>query len=259
MQLDLQRLRKLVRLDVAAPALPAHVVDHSHGRDGRGDRGRRLHALGGVILTRHRHPVGERVELVLQRGQLAPARRRPRSAAGRARSRARAGSAPSRRRRPPARTASGAAPPDAGRARRRACALPGSWPARTSASRRSICSGGVSASASRSSRARSAACSSLASSAAACAAISGLAAARIPRSERRAFSSSSLGRGPPAAARAAAPERRAVLEALRRLLRQRAGDHGVEAPGAREPAAAARRGAPRACARRCRAGTAPGR
>ena len=70
-------------------------------------------ALGGVILTRHRHPLGERVELVLQRGQLRPRRRHPRSAAGRARSQAPAASVRPRRRRPPAQTASGAAPPGA--------------------------------------------------------------------------------------------------------------------------------------------------
>ena len=107
-------------------------------------------------------------------------------------------------------------------------ALPGSLPARTSASRRSTRSGGVSASASRSSRARSAACSSAASArAAAAAAGEPGAAARMPRSLRRAASSGSdagarRGHAPPS------PSARAALEALRRLLGQRAREHRVE-------------------------------
>ena len=174
------------------------------------------------------------------------------------RSRARAGSARSRRRRPRARTASAAAPRGAGPARRRAAPCRGPGPARTSASRRSIRSGGVSASASRSSRARSAACSSAASSRAA------------SRGELRAG-----GGADPALAAARGVEHRRGCGAARRGERRRAQRRAAlvalagslasaraitaSKPGESGPPAAARRGAPRACARRARAGTGPAR
>ena len=258
-QLVVQRRRELVGLDEAAPALAAHPVgDGRHGAHGRGAPAPRVAALGGGFPTCAIEPVGDRLELVLQRGE---------PFAGGAASSASSAAAdgleleqdplglgvegrqrglhpalhrevlgergdelapcPGPGRRGPRRAAARSARAACRRAPRAAAAR-ARRRARARASRRAASRGELRPARRRGSRARSGA-------------------------RRRAAATAAT---PPAAASAAAPERGAALVALapgpwpargrsRRRTRSR------DAP------AAARRGAPRACARRCRAGTAP--
>ena len=258
-QLAMQRGRELVGLDEAAPPGAAHSVEHRHGADGRAAPAPQLATQGGGFPTSaQREPLrrASRARPAARRATRRPRRSRP--ARARARSRARRRSARPRRRTPPARCASGGPRRAAGPAPRRAAPCPDRCPpAPPPAAARRAPAANRRAPRAAAARARPRAPARRASAP--------LRPPPVSPARPRGCPARCAGR--PRAARTLLAaggrhrrlaQRAPALETLRRLLGQRAGEHGFErrAPA---PAAAARTGAPRVSAPPSRARTRPAR